>query len=71
MFDVPQRSVLGPVLFSLYTTPLSKIISAYETIKFDFYADDTQLYIHLTPDSTAAAFTQLQQCLYDVQSWMG
>ena len=70
-FGVPQGSVLGPVLFSLYTTPLSKIISAYKTIKFHFYADDTQLYIHLSPGSTAAAFTQLQQCLCDVQSWMG
>ena len=50
---------------------MSKIISAYKTIKFYFYADDTQLYIHLSPGSTAAAFTQLQQCLCDVQSWMG
>ena len=38
---------------------------------FYFYADVTQLYIHLSPESTAAAFTQLQQCLCDFQSWIG
>ncbi len=59
---VPQGSVLGPLLFSLYMLPLSKIISSFK-ISYHCYADDIQLYFYFSPDRLEK-LSLLQNCLF-------
>ena len=65
---VPQGSILGPILFSLYMLPLGQIIRNHN-ISFHCYADDTQLYLPLKPNDHST-LTNLNNCLADIKCWM-
>lgn len=66
---VPQGSILGPVLFSLYMLPLGNI-SSHHHVNYYFYADDTQLYVSVTPNAPNALHA-LVDCHADINIQTG
>ena len=69
--EVPPGSVLGPQRFSLYTVPLAAIARKHG-LKCHFYADDTQLYITLEPETCSLNSTleRIEKCIEEIAAWM-
>ena len=64
---VPQGSVLGSVLFGIFTTPVEKLINSYD-ISYHQFADDTRLYTaikSLSPSNLAV----ISVCADAVTGW--
>ena len=62
---VPQGSVLGPLLFTLYTSPIGHIVNSWG-VNHQQYADDTQLFV---PLQTVHSISVLENCLTDLHNW--
>ena len=69
-YGVPQGSVLGSILFSLYTNPISSVIHSHSSISHHFYINDTQLYITLSPTNFSHSVQKLKDCLNNIQNFM-
>ena len=65
----PQGSVLGPLLFSLYTADISKVVE-FHGHKVHQYAYDCQVYRSIPVSEAEAAANASSRCVGDLSAWL-
>ena len=65
---VPQGSVVGPILFTMYSSPLEDIIKAHNMSGM-CYADDTQIYLRFKPGDLQKAIQKVECCIKHIKQW--
>ena len=69
---LPRGSVLGPILYLVYTSPLGAILRRHG-VGFHTFADDTQLHLSMKTikvEDVVSARTRVEVCLRELNQWM-
>ena len=64
-----QGSVLGPLLFVLYSAEVGNIIDR-RGLKHHCYADDTKIYSFCQPSTSAAVKSDVLDCIEEITAWV-
>ena len=64
-FSIPQGSVLGHLLFQLYTPELFEVINRKGQVAHS-YADDTQVYLSVPASESSVAARQFSECIEEI-----
>ena len=70
--EVPQGCILGPLLFTLYTSPLGDLCHKH-VVYFHCYADDQQNYLGFkptVPGDDRQCLDRLECCISDIRAWI-
>jgi len=68
MKRLKKIGLMGPLLFAVYVSPVGSVIESFG-VRYQQYADDTQLYLSMMANDSAHGIDMLRSCSTAVRDW--